>query len=56
MDVWKATGMRSDGTWCIPNRQQIMVSKKKITFTDILIDLKVISLKFYNLSVKCWNV
>jgi len=35
--------MRSDGTWCIPNGEQIMVSKK-ITFTSIVIDLKFIFL------------
>jgi len=29
MEVWKATRMRSDGTWCIPNGEEIMVSKKK---------------------------
>ncbi|XP_029126116.1 uncharacterized protein LOC114915475 [Cajanus cajan] len=28
MEVWKATRMRSNGTWCIPNGEQIMVSKK----------------------------
>jgi len=31
--------MKSDGTWCIPNEEQIIESKKN-TFTLILIDLK----------------
>jgi len=41
MKVWKATRMRSDDTWCIPNGEEIMVSKKS-NFAFILIDLKFI--------------
>jgi len=52
MEVCKATRIRSDDTWCIPNREEIMVSKKS-TFTFILIDLKIIFflVKFYNFSI-----
>ncbi|XP_068487157.1 uncharacterized protein [Phaseolus vulgaris] len=31
MEVWKATRMRSDGTWCIPNGEEIMENLKNVS-------------------------
>jgi len=44
IDVWKATYTRADGTWCIPNGEEIMVSKKIFNFYVSLLLLGVILL------------
>ena len=40
MKVWKATHMRSNGTWCIPKGEEIMVIKEKFHFKVLMFMLE----------------
>lgn len=48
MKVWKATHMRADGTWCIPNGEQIMVHNTN--------SLKFFMLVLYSNTINCMNI